>query len=281
MNAIGYSIAFLPANHNKQCILRMSRIGRAPAYLCGNAFDTVEGMEEILASKVALVTGGSKGIGLEIARALLGAGASVVICGRNETTVAEVTSTLASQYGEDRILGLNADVSKLDDVRALASELKSRFGKLDILVNNAGVGVFKSVADLTPEEWHTMLDTNLSGVFYCCHETLPLLKAAGRSFVINIGSLAGRNAFAGGSGYNASKFGLLGFSEAMMLDHRHDGIRVSCIMPGSVQTDFGHSAPADWKIRPEDIAETVLHLLTMPERTLISRVEVRPSQPGK
>ncbi len=238
-------------------------------------------MGETLSSKVALVTGGSKGIGLEIARALLGAGASVVICGRSEWPLAEAEKELAAQYGPDRILALRADVGKLADVQALATELQSRFGKLDILVNNAGLGVFKSVAALTPEDWHAMLDTNLSGVFYCCHETMPLLKAAGKSFVINIGSLAGRNAFAGGSGYNASKFGLIGFSEAMMMDHRHDGIRVSCIMPGSVQTNFGHSGAADWKIQPEDIAETVLHLLALPERTLISRVEVRPSQPGK
>lgn len=238
-------------------------------------------MKEMLASKVALVTGGSKGIGLEIARILLGAGASVVICGRSASALANAEAALSADFGADRVLAVQADVGKLEDVRVLAAELKSRFGKLDILVNNAGIGVFKSVENLTPDEWRTMLDTNLSGVYYCCHETMPLLKAAGKSFVINIGSLAGRNAFAGGSGYNASKFGLIGFSEAMMMDHRHDGIRVSCIMPGSVQTEFGHSGPAEWKIRPEDIAETVLHLLSMPERTLISRVEVRPSQPGK
>lgn len=238
-------------------------------------------MEGTLASKVALVTGGSKGIGLEIARGLLAAGASVAICGRNETALAAAEKALSGEYEPGRVLALRADVGKVEDVRTLVAEVGSRFGKLDILVNNAGLGVFKSVADLTPEDWQAMLDTNLTGVFYCCHEALPLLKAAGSSFIINIGSLAGRNAFAGGAGYNATKFGLLGFSEALMLDHRHDGIRVSCVMPGSVDTAFGHSAPAEWKIRPEDIAETVLHLLTMPERTLISRVEVRPSRPPK
>lgn len=239
-------------------------------------------MSGILDSKVALVTGGSKGIGLAIAARLLADGASVAICGRDVAALDEAKATLSNTYDEARIAAYRADVSKLDDVRGLITSVKAQFGKLDILVNNAGVGVFKTVAELRPEEWHLMLDTNLSGVYYCCHEALPHLKESDTAFIINIGSLAGRNAFAGGAGYNATKFGLLGFSEALMLDHRHDGIRVTCVMPGSVYTDFSHSAGGmEWKIQAQDIAETVAHLLAMPKRTLISKVEVRPSQPPK
>lgn len=239
-------------------------------------------MSGILDSKIALVTGGSKGIGLAIARSLLGAGAKVAICGRNVEILEGAAASLAESFGADRVAAIGADVSKLEDVRALIAAVKERFGGLDILVNNAGLGVFKSVGELSPTEWHLMLDTNLSGVYYCCHEALPLLQQSKSAFIINIGSLAGRNAFAGGAGYNATKFGLLGFSEALMLDHRHEGIRVTCVMPGSVDTEFGHSGTGKpWKIQPEDIAETVLHLLALPERTLVSKVEVRPSQPPK
>jgi NAD(P)-dependent dehydrogenase (short-subunit alcohol dehydrogenase family) len=153
---------------------------------------------------------------------------------------------------------------------------------LDFLINNAGIGVFKSVADLTPEDWRRTIDLNLSGVYYCSHEALPRMRKRGGGYIINIGSLAGKNAFAGGAAYNASKFGLNGFSEAMMLDHRHENVRVSCIMPGSVDTGFGAQAgSAAWKIQPADVAEVVAMLLHMPARTLISRVEIRPSKPQK
>jgi NAD(P)-dependent dehydrogenase (short-subunit alcohol dehydrogenase family) len=239
-------------------------------------------MSGILDSKIALVTGGSKGIGLAVAKSLLGAGAKVAICGRNAEILEAAGASLAESFGSDRVAAIRADVSKLDEVRALIAAVQERFGGLDILVNNAGLGIFKSVGALSPEEWHLMLDTNLSGVYYCCHEALPLLQQSSSAFIINIGSLAGRNAFAGGAGYNATKFGLLGFSEALMLDHRHEGIRVTCVMPGSVDTEFGHSGTGKpWKIQPEDIADTVLHLLALPERTLVSKVEVRPSQPPK
>ena len=158
----------------------------------------------------------------------------------------------------------------------------SETGGPDILVNNAGVGVMKSTAELTVEDWRQTIETNLSGAFYCSREALVRLKNRGGGYIINIGSLAGKNAFAGGAAYNASKFGLNGFSEAMMLDHRYDNVRVTHIMPGSVDTEFsGGSARADWKIAPEDIGEIVLMLLRMPERTLVSRVEVRPAKPRK
>jgi NAD(P)-dependent dehydrogenase (short-subunit alcohol dehydrogenase family) len=182
----------------------------------------------------------------------------------------------------ERLLAEPADVSKLEDVRRFFASVDTRFGGVDFLINNAGIGVFKSVADLTPEEWRRTIDLNLSGVYYCSHEALPRMKLRGAGYIVNIGSLAGKNAFAGGAAYNASKFGLNGFSEAMMLDHRYDNVRVSYIMPGSVDTDFAARAgAAPWKIQPEDVAEVVAMLLRMPARTLISRVEIRPSKPQK
>ncbi len=139
------------------------------------------------------------------------------------------------------------------------------------------------VDELTPRQWRTVIETNLNGPFYCCRQAVPLMRKSGGGFIINIGSLAGKHVFAGGSAYNASKFGLAGFTEAAMLDLRHDNIRVSTIMPGSVDTKFSRrgAPPADWKIAPEHIAETVVHLLRTPSRTLISRVEVRPTQPPR
>ncbi|MDP9169568.1 MAG: SDR family NAD(P)-dependent oxidoreductase, partial [Acidobacteriota bacterium] len=187
-----------------------------------------------------------------------------------------------STVGE--VFGFPADVSQLGEVRDFLAAACERFGDPDILINNAGVGVFNSVAELTPADWERMIALNLSGAYYCCHEILPIFKQRGGGDVINIGSLAGKNPFAGGAGYNASKFGLNGFSEAMMLDHRDDGVRVSCIMPGSVATGFGGgpaTAGEEWKIAPEDIAEVVVTLLKMPLRTTVSRVEVRPSRPPR
>ena len=177
---------------------------------------------------------------------------------------------------------MTADVSDSSQVSDFFKFIDGSLGGVDILVNNAGVGVFRSAADLTLQEWRRVIDTNLSGVFYCCHEGLPRLRARGGGYIINISSLAGKNPFAGGAAYNASKFGLNGFSEAMMLDHRYDDIRVTYIMPGSVDTEFGsHATGAEWKIAPEDISAVVLMLLRMPARTLVSRVEVRPSKPRK
>ena len=228
--------------------------------------------------KIVLVTGGSRGIGKAIAAQLLDAGASVAICGRSETSV---NQTIEELKGRGPIAGIAADVAEPDDVTRLFEFVDHEFGGLDVLVNNAGVGVFKPVGDLSIEDWHKVLDTNLSGVFYCTSAALPRFRARGAGYVINISSLAGKNPFAGGAAYNASKFGLNGFSEALMLDHRHDNVRVSYVMPGSVATEFASGSGADWKIAPEDIADIVMLLLRTPERTLISRVEVRPSRPKK
>lgn len=233
--------------------------------------------EKNIENKVAVVTGGTRGIGRAIAERLSREGARVAICGRLQKSVDEALASLSSM-GE--AFGMTADVSKREEVREFISNVERKFGAIHILINNAGAGAFRSVAELTPEEWDRMIGLNLSGVFYCCHEVLPVFRRNQGGDVINISSLAGKNAFAGGAAYNASKFGLNGFSEAMMLDHRQEGVRVSYIMPGSVDTGFGGgSSGSDWKIAPEDIAEVVVSLLRMPRRTTISRVEIRPSRP--
>jgi 3-oxoacyl-[acyl-carrier protein] reductase len=233
-------------------------------------------MANLLKGKYALVTGGTRGIGRSVAESLLAEGAGVAICGRSEKSVQRAVGELQGE-----VIGLVADISKPEDVAALFQFIDQRFPKLDILVNNAGIGIFKPTAELTIEDWRATLDLNLSGVFYCCREALARFRKNAGGYIINLSSLAAKNPFAGGSAYNASKFGLNGFSEAMMLDHRNEGIRVSTILPGSVATGFGSGGGEDWKIHPEDIAEIVLSLLRMPERTLVSAVEVRPSRPKK
>ena len=239
----------------------------------------VKRMDKSLENRVAVVTGGTRGIGKAIAARLLEEGASVAICGTRQKSVDSALSDLAHK---DKLFGMVADVAKLDDVRRFSAAVQQRYGEIHILINNAGHGTFRRVVDLTPEEWNAMISVNLTGVYYCCHEILPIITQAGGGDIINISSLAGKNAFSGGAGYNASKFGLNGFSEALMLDHRNDGVRVSTIMPGSVDTGFGSSGPAReseskdaWKIAPQDIAEIVVNLLRMPVRTMISSVEVR------
>jgi 3-oxoacyl-[acyl-carrier protein] reductase len=241
-------------------------------------------MSELLAGKRAIVTGASKGIGLEIARALVSEGADVVICSRDRKTVENGVSDLGRSAKGRKVTGRATDVSSSDDVKQLFEFADKELGGLDILINNAGVGIFRAAGELSVEEWDRVIGTNLSGAFYCSREALERFHTARGGWIINISSLAGKNPFLGGSAYNASKFGLNGFSEAMMLDHRNDNVRVSYIMPGSVDTAFaGHDAKqkSDWKIAPEDIAEIVLGILRMPGRTLISRVEVRPSRPQK
>jgi 3-oxoacyl-[acyl-carrier protein] reductase len=237
--------------------------------------------EHFLEGRTAVVTGGTRGIGFAIASALSGAGAVVVVCGRNNQSVEEAVRRLTNQGG-NKVLGKAADVRAHTEVEDLFAWVDRETGGVDILVNNAGIGIFGSTAELTVEQWQRTLETNLSGAFYCSRAALARLKKRGSGYIINIGSLAGKDAFAGGAAYNASKFGLTGLSEAMLLDNRYDKVRVTHILPGSVDTGFsGGSAKADWKIAPEDIGEIVLMLLRMPERTLVSRVEVRPSKPRK
>jgi 3-oxoacyl-[acyl-carrier protein] reductase len=237
--------------------------------------------DTFLRGRSAVVTGGSRGIGYAIARALAQAGAALAVCGRNPDRLNQAVSQL-TKIASDKVIGKIADVTKSAEVQALFALVDSEIGGPDILVNNAGIGVFKATAELSVEDWERTLATNLTGVFYCCREALPRFRSRGAGYIINISSLAGKNAFAGGAAYNASKFGLNGFSEAMLLDHRYDNVKVTQILPGSVDTEFSPgAAKADWKISPEDIAEIVLMLLRTPERTLVSRVEVRPSKPRK
>lgn len=237
--------------------------------------------EPNLTDRVVVVTGASRGIGLAIAERVAQAGASLAICARSKNGLDKAVQEL-SEKTKGQVIGQAVDVGSSDSVKKFFETVEKRFNEVDVLINNAGLGVFRPVAELTVEEWQTTLNTNLNGVFYCCREALPLMRKRGSGYVINISSLAGKNAFAGGAAYNASKFGLNGFSEAMMLDVRYDNIRVSYIMPGSVDTDFGRSTKgASWKIAPEDVADVVMNLLSMPERTTVSRVEMRPSKPAK
>ena len=234
-----------------------------------------------LDNKVAIVTGGTKGIGRAIAESLAREGASVAICGRSQAQAHAVAEEL-SVSANGRVIGAAMDVTDPDSVSSFFRFVDDEYESLDILVNNAGIGIFAPVADITFEAWKATLDTNLSGVFYCSKEALPRLRQRGGGSIVNISSLAGKNPFAGGAAYNASKFGLNGFSEAMMLDHRHDKIRVTYVMPGSVDTDFSpRSSRASWKIAPEDVADVVMAVLRMPDRTTVSRVEMRPSIPPK
>jgi 3-oxoacyl-[acyl-carrier protein] reductase len=228
----------------------------------------------------ALVTGGSKGIGFGVARGLVDAGVDVTITARDASRASAAADELTSRGG-GRAIGVAADVRDLEQQRAAVAATLAAFGRLDVLVANAGVGTFASVVDMPVERWHEVIDTNLTGVFYSVKASLAALEASGGT-IITIGSLAGANFFAGGSAYNASKFGLAGFSQAIMLDLRERGIRVSTIMPGSVATGFGGREPGPeeaWKIHPDDLAETVLYLLRIDPRTLPSKIEVRPSRP--
>lgn len=239
---------------------------------------------ETLSGKIAVVTGGTRGIGRAIAERLVREGASVAICGRTKESVSRAVQEFETAGGE--IFGQAADVTRVEDVRKFFQAVDDRFGGLDVLVNNAGAGVFRKVGEMSPEDWHRNIDLNLNGPFYCTREALPRFERRGGGFVVNISSLAGKNAFSGGAGYNASKFGLTGFSEALLLDHRNDNIRVSYIMPGSVATEFSgsptdRSGDTSWMIAPQDVAEVVALVLRMPARTMVSRVEMRPSRPKK
>jgi NAD(P)-dependent dehydrogenase (short-subunit alcohol dehydrogenase family) len=241
----------------------------------------LDGMET-LQGKLCLVTGGTRGIGRAIAKMLLQEGARVVICGRSHQAVELAAAELAAQTG-NKVKGKAADVMNHEQVGELFRFVDQELGGLDVLVNNAGVGMFRPVGELSIEEWRLTVETNLHGVFYCTREAVPRFGTRSGGFIVNISSLAGAHAFAGGAAYNASKFGLTGLSEAVMQDLRGDGVRVSYVMPGSVATGFG-GAPvsgSDWKVWPEDVAEIVRMLLRMPARTLVSRVEVRPSRPKR
>jgi NAD(P)-dependent dehydrogenase (short-subunit alcohol dehydrogenase family) len=235
-----------------------------------------------LKGKVALITGGSKGIGYGIAEALLKQGMQVAITSRSQQSAAAAAAKLqASGDYSGKILGLEADVRDFVSQEKAMRAVLSEFGKLDVVIANAGLGHFGSVETLTTKQWQETIDTNLSGAFYTLKATIDALKDS-KGYYISISSLAGTNFFAGGAAYNASKFGLTGFTQAAMLDLRGYGIKVSTIMPGSVSTHFNGNEPDEsgaWKIQIEDIGKLVVDLLQMHPRTLPSKIEVRPSLP--
>jgi NAD(P)-dependent dehydrogenase (short-subunit alcohol dehydrogenase family) len=230
----------------------------------------------------ALVTGGSKGIGFAIAEAMAAAGGKVTITGRDEMRVAAaVTALLKSAAPGADVRGVAADVRDRYGIESAVDEAAAAFGGLDTLINNAGVGVFKDVENMSDYEWRQVIDTNLTGAFFAARAAIPHLKRAGGGWIINIASLAGRNYFADGAAYCASKAGLVAFSESLMLELRNDGIRVSCVMPGSVATEFSHpqgKTDDSWKLTGEDIAEVVMDLLRHPKRSLPSKIEIRPAK---
>ena len=236
----------------------------------------------ILEGKVALITGGTKGIGYGIAKALLNQGFKVAITGRDQESTEAVAKELASKTNsENQVIGLEADVRQLESQEKAVKATLDAFGQLDLVVANAGLGHFGSIEDLTVEQWNAVIDTNLTGVFNSIKASVDSLKES-KGYYITISSLAGTNFFAGGSAYNASKFGVTGFTQAVMLDLRKYGIKVSTIMPGSVSTHFNGNEPSEagaWKIQIEDIGELVVDLLKMNPRTLPSKIEVRPTTP--
>lgn len=233
-----------------------------------------------LTDKVAVVTGGTKGIGYAIAEKLAQNGAKVFICARDKSELKSAVERLSSSGRAD---GEICDVRSEDQVRMMLAECERVFGGVDVLVNNAGIGIMgKTVEEMSGDEFRSTLETNLFGVFYACHHAIPIMKKRGGGYIINISSLAGQNPHPRMAAYNASKFGLNGFSEAMMQEVRQDNIKVSYICPGSVNTHFGGDTPTDeraWQLQPADIAQTVHNLLTMDPRALPSKIEIRPSKP--
>ena len=235
-----------------------------------------------LSGKVAVVTGGTKGIGRALAESLLQAGAAVFVCARDKSELRRALEEL-SKLG--KAAGEVCDVRSESQVEMMLDEAARIFGGADILINNAGIGIIgKTVEEMSAEEFEQTLQTNLFGVFYACHHAIPLMKKRGGGYIINISSLAGQNAHPKMAAYNASKFGLNGFTEALMQEVRGDHIKVTAICPGSVNTAFGGEHPSDekaWQLQPSDIAEVVMNLLNTDSRALPSKIEIRPSRPPK
>ena len=240
-------------------------------------------MNGTVKDKAAIVTGSTKGIGRAIAERLLAEGAKVTVSARSEAEVAAVVKELERAHPK-RVFGRPCDVRRESDVKALFDETEKALGGVDVLVNNAGVGFFKNLEEMSLEDWNSVIETNLTGVFLCSRAAIPRMRKRGGGYILNISSLAGKNAFPQATAYNASKFGLNGMSEALMQEVRYDGIKVTYLMPGSVSTHFNRHVPGpedEWKIQPADIAQIVVNLLTQDERTLPSAVEIRPSKPPR
>ncbi len=242
-----------------------------------------------LQGKTLFITGASRGIGLAIGLRAARDGANIAIAAKTAEPHPKLPGTIytaaeAIERAGGKALPLVVDVRDEATVKEAIDATAARFGGLDIVVNNAGVGIFGDVATMTAPQWSEVIDTNLTGVYYVCHAAIPHLRRRGGGFIVNISSLAGKNPFVDGAAYCASKAGLNAFSEALMQEVRHDGIRVAYVLPGSVATGFSSGDPAkgaEWKIAPEEVAEVVLHLLQHPARSLPSRVELRPSRPPR
>jgi NAD(P)-dependent dehydrogenase (short-subunit alcohol dehydrogenase family) len=238
---------------------------------------------ETLRGKVALVTGGSRGIGLAIARALVADGVQVSVTGKSDAHLSAARARIENA-GPGAVETLRADGRHYDEIARAVGATVGRFGGLDILVNNAGVGIFADVAEMTPAQWSEIMDTNLTGVFNACHAAIPHLRRRGGGSIVNISSLASTSPFARGAAYCASKAGLNAFTDALMQELRYDDIRVSCVLPGSVATEFAQgdsSKGAEWKVASSEVADVVLNLLRHPARSLPSRVEIRPTRPPR
>ncbi|TXE21029.1 SDR family oxidoreductase [Psychroflexus gondwanensis] len=234
-------------------------------------------------NKVAYITGGSKGIGFGIADALMKQGVHVAITSRTQSSADQAVELLKSSNPNAKAIGIEADVRELKHQEKAVQKILSEFGQLDYVIANAGLGHYHSIEDLTETQWKETIDTNLTGVFFSIKASVEALKKS-KGYFITISSLAGTNFFAKGSAYNASKFGVTGFTQAVMMDLRDYGVNVSTIMPGSVASHFNGNTPDEndaWKIQPEDLGELVVDLFKMNPRTLPSKVEVRPSQPSK
>lgn len=233
-------------------------------------------------NKVVLITGGNKGIGFGIAEALVHNNMRVAITSRTQKAADAAANQLA-KVGKGEVIGIELDVRNAAAHQNAVDLIIKKWDRLDVLIANAGVGHFGSIESLSQKQWQETIDTNLTGVFNGVKAVIPELKKS-QGYIITIASLAGTNFFEGGAAYNASKFGLVGFTQAIMLDLRKHGIKVSTIMPGSVATYFNDHVPSPqdaWKIQPEDIGQIVVDLLKMNPRTLLSKIEVRPSMPGK
>lgn len=230
-------------------------------------------------SRNAIVTGATSGIGLAVAREFLERGHNVFICGRNADRLAAALASLMDDFGSERVDGSICDVRSLASAEEMVSLTAARFGGIDVLINNAGVAFVTPFEEVTPDQWHSIIDTNLTGVFNCCRAALPWLKKVESSDIVNLGSRSGRYAFRGGTGYNTSKFGLQGFTEALFLDLHQYGIRVSLVAPGTVATGLGGTTPEDWHLLPKDVAKVVGDVISADPRATINWVEVRPSRP--
>lgn len=230
-------------------------------------------------SRNAIITGSTKGIGLAIAREFLERGHNVYICGRDETNLDIALKDLSALFGSEKVRGSICDVRSLKSVEEMIKKSVGHFGSIDVLVNNAGIGFVTPFEEITPDQWAEIIDVNLTGVYNCCRATLPWLKDNKISDIVNLGSRSGRYAYAGGTGYNTTKFGLQGFTEALFLDLNQYGVRVSLVAPGIVATGFGGSDPQDWFLSPSDVAKVVADIIASDSRANVNWVEIRPSRP--